>query len=186
MKKYLLLIIILIVSCNSINQKSNSNSILNNIDGEPVIPRNANKLYITLEKNSQLFSKKLLYIIKQQIRMNGRLALVNHIPKADISLIIKILLYQIQPIKYDNFGHIETARIRIVVSLKLIDLKKKKLILYDPRIEAFKQYSTIIFSNKNNTQILEIVLNELANRIVSKSATGWYTNYLTNIEKRNK
>jgi len=186
MKNFLIFIIIIFISCNSVNKKNNSNSILENIDGEPVIPRNANKLYIIIENNNYIFSQKLLYKIKEQIRMKGRLALVDDVSRAEISLIIKIILYQIQPVKYGKFGHPEQERIRIVVSLRLIDLKKKKIILYDPKIEAFKKYSTIKFSNRNNFQIRDMVLNELVDRIVSKSSTGWYTNFLTDIEKRNK
>lgn len=182
---------ILLFGCTSFKEGSKSAvvNVLEKINGEPVVPRNANSIYILPFFNSTdniAIPGKLSINIKKSICMDGRLVVVSEKDKADLKLEGIITAYQIQPIKYGELNRPVMKRMRIIASVKLFDLRLKKIILYEAGIQSFETYSDTIPPIKTKTQILNSVIENLAKRISSKVITGWYTDHMTHIEKGKK
>ena len=161
-------------------------NIINKIDGETVVPRDANKIYINpfLSLKFPEISKKLVVNIKELLSIDGRLAIVDTREMADIELNGKIIEYQLQKIIFGKVGNAEKKRLRIVASIRLINLKKNQLILYENGIQAFKEFSEVLPPIQNEEYVKINVIKMLARRISSKTITGWYSKYLTPIEKK--
>jgi len=186
MKIFLLLNLILFISvfgCSSSDQRDRPvNDILN---GEPVVPRNANKVFFrpfAFHRNSKI-SQKLNLKVKELINMDGRLTITEDIKLADLKLEGTIKSYIIQKKKFGDMGKAVKKRMRITVDLKLINVKRGKIIFFDREIQSFKEYSEIIPPVTTERQVLELVINNLALRIKEKTITGWFTKYMTPEEK---
>lgn len=164
----------------------NIRQVINKIDGDTVIPRDANKIYINHFSNKKFpeISKKLVVNIKELLSMDGRLAVVDEREIADVELEGKIIDYQLQNITFGKVGNAEKKRMRIVASMGLINRRKKQLILYENGIQAFKEFSEVVPPIESEEKIKIIVIEMLARRISSKTITGWYSKYLTPIEKK--
>ena len=118
--------------------------------------------------------------------MDGRLAVVFEIREADLRLAGMIVKYQIQPIKYGNFGEPIKKRLRVIASITLYDIKKNKEIFYEKGIQSFEEFSDIRPPIISEIHIQDRVLENLARRIAVKTINGWYTKLMTPIEKGKK
>lgn len=188
--KFFLAAIILLYGCAS---TGNSNSYLNKaiggIDGEPVIPRAANKIRIPVFRNLTgiaHISENLSLKLKEQVNMDGRLAVVPENIEADLRLDGIITGYEIQPIKFGNLGEPVRKRLRITASLKLIDLNKGKEIFFERSVQAFDEFSDKIPPIITEMKIRDKVVDMLAKRITLKTINGWYTRLMTPVEKGKK
>lgn len=184
----LLLSILIFDGCNLDNRRDESaaREVLRNLDGEPVIPRNANKIIIPFFHNytsKPSISEKLTLKLRRSVNMDGRLAVVSTGRNADLRLVGMIVQYEVQPIQYGNFGEAVRKRLRIIAAVKLFDIKKREEIFYERGIQAFEVYSDLIPPISSEIQVQERVLEKLARRIAFKVVNGWYTDLMTPIEK---
>ena len=189
-----LMIVILSVICLNLFYCAEDNrrddpeleKILENINGEPVIPRTANRLYLPYFNDRTKIEglrEKLYNRLKESISREGRLAVVTDPELSDVALQGIITSCQIQPMDYNSFGVAEKKRMRITVAVKLTRTLSGRTIFYEPDLQAFKEYSDIIPPAMSESQALENVLVELAQRITAKTITGWYTELMTPVER---
>jgi hypothetical protein len=188
---YFVFIAILLTGCFSTDKQKDSSvkDVLKTFEGEPVVPREANKIFISEFSNftdQPSISIKLTSRLKEQIISDGRLAVVTESNITDLLLKGMITAYQVQPVKYNGFDKPVKKRLRIVASIKLFDIKKEKEIFFDGNIQAFEEFSDVIPPITSEIQIQDKVLDDLAKRIALKSIDGWYTRLLTPVEKGKK
>ncbi|MDY6934643.1 MAG: LPS assembly lipoprotein LptE [Spirochaetota bacterium] len=186
----LLFSFVLIIGCVSNNQKEDSTlgSVLKSINGEPVVPRSANRIIIPFFYNytdEPSISERLTLKVREMISMDGRLAVVADNNDADIRLIGRIVHYRIQPIQYGNFGEPIRKRLRIVAAIRLLDLRKAREIFFEREIQSFKVYSDLIPPVESIVHVQDSVIDNLSRRISVKTISGWYTKLMTPVEKGN-
>jgi hypothetical protein len=163
--------------------------VLKNFKGEPVVPREANKIIIPAFNNStglSFISEKLTLKLREQIRLDGRLAVVSENENADLILNGIIKEYQVQALEYNGFDKPVKKRLRITASVKLFDINNKNEVFYEREIQAFKEFSEIKPPITSETLTSEKVLDDLADRIAFKTINGWYTKLMTPAEKGKK
>ena len=157
--------------------------------GEPVVPREANKIFIdpnSLRGDLTGVPEMFMTLLKNKISMDGRLAVVPDQNGADLILRYSISRYQVQVISFGNFGRPVKKRMRIIAGVQLIDAVKGRTIITDREIQSFREFSDVIPPVETEVQVLNYVLDGLADRVFAKTVTGWYTHYLTRIEKGRK
>jgi hypothetical protein len=181
----------LVISCSSFytNKRSTTGVVLGKINGEPVIPRSANRIIIPYFKNftgEPTVSEKLTLRVRELISMDSRLAVVSDNYSADLRLKGNVVLYNIQPIHYSDAGEPVRKRLRIVVSIDLMDLKREKEIFSQSQVQAFEIFSDVIPPFVSETQVRERVIENLARRVAVNTVSGWYTELMTRIEKGKK
>jgi hypothetical protein len=189
--KHVILIAILIFSatgCGSDIRDDGSmvRKIINGFEGEPVVPRNANRLYIVSPANTtgrDDISPKLYNKVREFISLDGRLGVDADDNNSDLRLEIWITRYLIERMKFDEIGRAIEKRIWITANVRLLNIKRRKLIFYEADIQSFKTFSELVSPIETETQVLEYVLDDLARRITAKTVTGWYTDQMTIIEK---
>ncbi|MFH0975742.1 MAG: LptE family protein [Spirochaetota bacterium] len=172
------------------NRKDHSvKDVLKNFKGEPVVPRQANKISVPVFNNLtglSSISEELTVKLREQIRLDGRLAVVSENENADLILSGIIKEYQVQGLEYNGFDKPVKKRLRITASVKLFDMNNKNEIFYEKEIQAFKEFSEIKPPISSETLTLEKVLDDLAGRIAFKTINGWYTELMTPAEKGKK
>jgi hypothetical protein len=174
------------------NVKQNESSIkdvLKNFSGDPVVPREANKIIIPLFNNytnQHSIDVKLKSKLTEQISLDRRLAVVSENENADLLLTGLLTSYQVQPVKYNGFDKPIVKRLRITASIKLFDIKKEKEIFFDRDIQAFEEFSDVTLPITSEIQIQDKVLDDLAKRIALKTINGWYTILMSPVEKGKK
>ena len=189
--KHLILIAILIFTaagCGSdIRDDGNMvRKIIDGFDGEPVVPRNANRLYIVPPANTtgrDDISPKLYNKVREFISLDGRLGVDADDINGDLRLEIRITKYLIERMKFDEIGRAIEKRMWVTADARLLNIKRKKMIFYEADIQSFKSFSELMSPIETEAQVLEYVLDDLAKRITAKTVTGWYTDQMTIIEK---
>jgi len=175
-----------ILGCSTGNHSINKKSLISKIDGEPVIPNNANSIFISLFFNrtsEQAIEQQLSLKIKKDIAMDGRL-LINE-NRIESNLILRGIIdkFMIMPLSFNDFGNVQKKIMKISVSIILYNNMNKKIIFIIHKIIAFKNFSDTTVPIENKEQVKEKVLDELAKRITSQILKGWYSELLTNQEK---
>jgi hypothetical protein len=163
--------------------------VIKTIDGEPVVPRTANRLYLAKIKNftgNELLAGKLAIKLKETVNADGRLVAVKDKESADLALEVALKEYTIQDMEFDAAGQVTSKRMKITASARLVNLAKKSQVFYDPLIQAFTNYSEFIPPIKEEMGVIDEVTAELAKRITAKTLSGWYTQYMTPAEKGHK
>jgi hypothetical protein len=180
MKNYFFSITILfVISCSSFQETPTQ--IANVIDkstGDTVIPRNSNSIYIYPIKNNttrQDIEDKITIAIRNKISLEGRLVIVSDLKSAELSLECTVNNYLIEFIEYKDIGRPVRMRLKILLSARLYDLKKGKVIFFDKGMQSYKIYSDVLPPVETEEQALEFVINNLTNRIMEKLSTGWDT-----------
>jgi hypothetical protein len=160
--------------------------IISGFNGDPVVPQNANTIFIMQPVNStglRILAPKLYDKIKEHISLEGRLGVVPDEINTDLRLEVRIAQYAIERLRYDAVGRPIQNRMRITADVRLLNQKKKKLIFQEMDIQAFRVYSELTQPIETESQVRDYVLDDLARRIASKTLTGWYTDRMTIIEK---
>jgi hypothetical protein len=187
---FLLLCIILPSGCASSDKRSETGlrDVLSNFKGEPVLPREANRIIIPVFNNiakKPEISELLTVKVREAIYSDSRLAVVSG-NEADLILSGVITGYYMQPVKFDGYDRPVKKRLKITASIKLFDLKKEREIFFEREIQAFEEFSEIIPPITTEMRVLEKVIADLASRIALKTINGWYTKLLTPEEKGKK
>ncbi len=154
--------------------------------GEPVVPRHANTIFIAdfndVTGRSGI-ARRLTLKVKDLITRDGRLAVLTEKDGADLVLIGDITAFQIQPIKYGGQGVAIRKRMRFVTSVKLIDLGRGRIIFQNREVQAFMEYSEILPPVMSEYQVIDSLIDTLAERLRAQTITGWYTEYMSSVEK---
>ena len=185
----IIFILILTAGCGSDIRDEGSvvKKIVDGFEGEPVVPRNANRLYIVPPANTTEkadISPKLYDKVKEFISLDGRLGVDADDNNSDLRLEIRITKYLLERLKFDEVGRAIEKRIWVTADVRLLNIKRKKVIFYEADIQSFKTFSDLVPPIETEFQVMEYVLDDLARRITSKTVTGWYTDQMTIIEKR--
>jgi hypothetical protein len=160
--------------------------IISGFEGEPVIPRSANRLFVMAPVNgigADAILPRLLNRIKAAVCLDGRLGIEPDDAHADLRLEVFITKYMIQNVSFDAIGRAVRKRIWMTADVRLVNLKRNKIIFFEPAIQAFRVYSDLEQPIETESRVSEYVLDEMAKRITSKTVTGWYTGQMTEIEK---
>lgn len=186
----LILIFILgtLIGCVSDDNVKDStiSKVIDSINGEPVVPRDANRIIVPFFNNFTTefsISEKLTLRVREFLVMDGRLAVVSDNKDADLRLIGKIVRYHNQPIQYGKFGEPIRKRLRIVAMVGLLDLRRDREIFCEREIQSFEIYSDLIPPITSEIQIRDKALDSLARRISITIIKGWYTDLMTPAEK---
>jgi hypothetical protein len=193
MMKYKLILVILLIffsaGCATVLPEDDNTvrKIINGFEGEPVVPRNANRLYVLPPVNStgrDEMAPLLLYKVREYISLDGRLGVETDDKNGDLRLEIQITKFVIEPMKYDEIGRAVKKRMWVTADVRLFDIKRKKMIFFEADIQSFTLYSELLPPVSTESRAMDAVLDDLAKRITSKTVTGWYTDRMTIIEKR--
>ena len=178
----------LICACITMPENNGSavKDVLGKINGEPVIPRRANKIYI---QDFSDFAGDLSVAQKTTIRVrdfiiqDGRLSVVSLIDNADVALFGKIVQYELQPIEYGEYRQPVKKRVRIIATVKLYSRLSGSVIFDESPVQSFETFSDTVPPIVSEYQVKERVIEALAQRIVKKTLSGWYTELMTPVEK---
>ncbi len=184
----LLFIMVFAVGCTADlrDEETMAGKIINGFEGEPVVPRSANRLFIIPPVNvtgTGELSEKLLYKIKAHISLDGRLGVDADDQKSDLRLEVLITKFMVQNLAFDAIGRAVQKRIWITADVRLLNLKRNRVIFFEAGIQAFRVFSDLVQPIETVPQVTEYVLDDLGKRITSKTVTGWYTDQMTEIEK---
>lgn len=163
--------------------------VLKSINGEPVVPREANRIIIADfwdNTHNPDLCEKLSLRIRELINVDGRLAVVTSENVADLKLSGKIILYQIQPLKFNLMGLPIKKRMKVVAVVSLRDNLRGKDIFYDMPVQAFEEYSDIEPPVTSEESMRLTVIENLSKRIALQTVSGWYTQLMTPEEKGRK
>jgi hypothetical protein len=186
---WIILALFLAAGCSAGIRESDTTvrKIIDGFDGEPVVPRSANRLFIVTPANStgvEELGPKLLYRVREYISLDGRLGVDEDNDGSDLRLEIRIAKYLVEKIKYDEIGRAVKKRIWMTADVRLLNLRKNRVIFFEADIQSFRIYSDLSQPIETEAQAADWVLDDLAKRITSKTVTGWYTDRMTIIEKR--
>ncbi|MEW6525570.1 MAG: LPS assembly lipoprotein LptE [Spirochaetota bacterium] len=188
-KKYIIAVaLLLLLSCSS-NDKAELGNIVGSINGQPVIPYTANKLYIlpfTNQTSIPGYEEKIKQRITEKIITGGRLAIAPVQADSDVILTGTIQSLQVQPIVIDSAGIIKKKRLLIIAVISLINNQTKNYIFHNITVQAFKEYSDIEAPVTPINIVQDDVEQMLASRIALQVETGWYTTLKTGVEKGRK
>lgn len=162
------------------------NKILRDIEGGPVIPYEANRIYIPLFENrtgKDGLPEKLRERIREAISKDRRLAVVDDVGISDLRLDGIITGYQIQNMTFNAIGVVEKKRMRITASVKLLKTVSRKVIFNEADIQSFREFSDTVPPILDESRVFEVVIDELAKRITANTLSGWYTERMTPVEK---
>lgn len=160
--------------------------VLGKLNGEPVIPRRANKIYIQEFSDftgTPSIAQKTTIRVSDLILQDGRLSVVSDINNADVALFGKIVQYELQPIEYGEYQQPVKKRIRIIATVKLYNRLSQSVIFAESPVQSFSTFSDTTPPISSEFQVREQVIEELAQRIVKKTVSGWYTELMTPVEK---
>jgi len=163
--------------------------VINTLNGEPVIPRRANTIYIEpfLNRTAQPdIHDRLHAMLNKHITDDGRLAITTEKTMADLLLRGIIVQYMASPVTFTDFGRPEKVRLLIAMNIMLVDLKKDRVILQNSGVQAFRTFSEIKPPVETEFQARERLIESLAKRLLSMIASGWYTDQMTPVEKGKK
>ncbi|MCX8123400.1 MAG: hypothetical protein N3F66_04460 [Spirochaetes bacterium] len=180
--------IMVLLSCAS-GQKAELGNIVNSINGQPVIPYTANKLYISPFINQSGipgYEEKLKQRITEKIITGGRLAIAPSKDSSDVMLTGVIQSFQVQPIMIDNAGIVKKKRLLIITVIHLINVGTGNYIFRSITVQAFKEFSDIEAPVTPFNIVQDEVEQMLASRIALQVETGWYTSLKTQVEKGKK
>ncbi len=181
-------IIFPISGCSTLDNCSDPgmSRVINKIGGEPVIPRDANRIFIpdvAETIGNKVTAEKMTIRVRDIISKEGRLSVVSDVSNADLVLIIRIVQYQVQGVEYGNQREPVKKRLLMVALVQMRDVKRKKLILRGDPVQAFLVFSDTVPPITTIYQAQDKVVDSLADRVVNKAVTGWYTELMTNMEK---
>jgi hypothetical protein len=175
---------------NGTEENNTSRKFIESFDGEPVVPRAANRIYIappvdaTGSQDLDL-AEKLLIKVREGLSLDGRLGVDSDETHADLRLEIRITKYLVEKLDYDAIGRVVKKRLWITADVKCVKLdRRRKLIFYEPGVQSFRVFSDLVMPIEPESRVREYVLDDLSGRITEKTVTGWYTNLLTTIEQR--
>ncbi len=184
-------LILALVQCAGVpgREPSGAAKLVGVTSGEPVVPRHANTIFVpdfidTTGRSG--IARRLTLKVRDLIGRDGRLAVTPAREGADLLLEGDITGFQIQPIEYGGQGVPLRKRMRIVVSVKLLDLGNGRIIFRDRSVQSFMVYSEIRPPVMSEHQVLDSLLETLAERIRAQTITGWYTEYMSSVEKGKK
>ncbi len=183
----LVFIITSLAGCTSTTNSAESPALFQGFNGVPVLPQDANRIFIAPIHNNTSFRQGeslLRNRLGRLISREGRLSVIESETGADLLLKIAITSYSVQPLTYDRNGRLDRQRLRITVSSAMNDCQRNRLIFRENGIQAFLEFSEITFPIRTQAQTAEEVVSLLADRLYSKIKSGWYTEHLTDIEKR--
>ncbi len=180
--------LLLFLSCAS-SDNAGLENIVASINGQPVIPYTANKLYIAPFANQSAipgYEKKIQQRISEKIITGGRLAIAPAQDASDILLTGIIQSFQVQPIVIDSAGIIKKKRLLIITVISLINVHTGHYIFRNITVQAFKEFSDIEPPVIPFNLVQDEVEQTLASRIALQVETGWYTSLKTEVEKGKK
>jgi len=156
------------------------------INGGPVIPSDANRIFIPFFENRterEGLPEKLRIRISESISKDRRLAVVDSGQKSDVFLEGTITSFQIQNIAFNSLGVVEKKRMRVTASIKLTRTSSGSVIFMESGIQSFMEYSDTVPPITSEARVFDEVIDELAERIRAKTISGWYTELMTPVEK---
>ncbi len=162
--------------------------LVENINGEPVVPRQANTLFLQIAENRtgiKGIPERLKIKISELLNIEGRLAVVPDHGRSDLRLDVIFSGYELQVLEYSDMGIPTKKRLRLLADIRLTDLNRDREIISGHQVQAFEEFSDTVFPLKSRMQVEESVIHELARRISLMTIQGWYTERFTEIE-RNK
>src|SRR4030042_98272 len=135
MNKLVFFIIMTIVAagCDSDTRDTEETvrKIIDGFEGEPVVPRNANRLYIVPPVNATGVAElapRLQNKVREYISLDGRLGVDSDDRNSDLRLEIRISRYIIERMEYDEIGRAVKKRMGITADGRLFNITRKKVI----------------------------------------------------------
>lgn len=108
----LVLLMAILPSCQTTQRENNEETpdLLKKIRGEPVIPRNANTIFIapiSVSAQKKEVADQLKELLIRKLTGKGRLAVRNSPENSDLQVVIKLYTYQVQVLSFDSIGNPE-------------------------------------------------------------------------------
>jgi len=173
----------------SVKEPGTVNKIASEMNGEPVVPRDANKICVPTFANITVMKGIEKYLSREvikRINIDGRLVVVDRGNGPQLLLSGTITEYQLQDVRFDEFGRAVKKRLRVVARVTLSETTRGKVVFRNKSVQAFKSYSDIQPPITSELEVRTEVLNQLAERIKLQTIRGWYTELQTAIERVKK
>lgn len=165
---------------------SAASRLVDEINGGPVVPRNANSIFIgefTDLSGKGDIARRLAMKVKELINRDGRLAVAPGAAGSDLVLSASVTGFQILPVEYGNQGIAVKKRMRLTASIKLLDTTRGRIIFGDSQVQSFTEYSETVPPVMSEYLAVDSVIDKMAERIRAQTITGWHTDYMTPVEK---
>lgn len=180
--------LILLAACATAPGTSGSaaSRLADKINGGPVVPRHANTIFIgefTDLSGKADIARRLSMKVRELINRDGRLAVAPAAAGSDLALSAAVTGFQIQPVEYGNQGIPVKKRMLLTASVKLLDMTRGKTIFGNRAVQSFTEYSETVPPVMSEYQAIDSVIDRMAERIRAQTITGWYTDYMTPVEK---
>jgi len=188
----LFFIIAMTSSCfpgDSVRDSGTVSKIASEMNGELVIPRDANKICVPTFRNitgMKGIEEYLSREVRKRINIDGRLVVVDNDKGPQLLLSGIVTEYQVQDVNFDEFGRAVKKRLRIVARVSLSETIRGKVVFRNKSVQAFKSFSDIHPPITSELEVRTEVLNQLAERIKLQTIRGWYTELQTAIERVKK
>lgn len=183
-----LFVLAVAVSCGSVieTEKGSVKSVMNSMDGEPVVPRKANRIFVPDFSNRsgrESIQTLLTLKLRKFIYSGGRLALVESRENADLLLQGEVTSFTIEPVQYSVIGVPVKKRMRMAAKVTLTDASRGKVIFLGKSVQAFEEYSDNVPPVVTEESAKEKIIDALAQRITAQVESGWYTELMTPEER---
>ena len=165
---------------------SAASRLVDKINGGPVVPRHANSIFIgefTDLSGKADIARRLAMKVKELINRDGRLAVAPGAAGSDLALSAAVTGFQIQPVEYGNQGIPVKKRMLLTASVILLDMTRGRTIFGNRAVQSFTEYSETVPPVMSEYQAIDSVIEKMAERIRAQTITGWYTDYMTPVEK---
>ncbi len=185
-KIYCFVIVLLVLPCLFCSSNSKVTTVIKKFNGGPVVPRNANSIFIHSIKN-RTANIQLDEVLKQklvkEINLDGRLAVISEYSNADLLMYSSIQKYSIEQLTHDAIGRVDKKRIKIRFMITLQNRKNKKFIFKNEYINSYYNFSEISPPIMSEYFASDTLLQSLAEKAAKKIITGWYTQLMSSMEK---
>jgi hypothetical protein len=160
--------------------------VITSINGEPVVPRQANKIFIgdfEVASGDTRVAHRLVTRIRDFINTDGRLVTVRERMMAEKELTGRIASIESQAVEFGAHREPVRRRLRILTRVSLFNLSTGKTIFAERPVQAFSTFSEVVQPITPEPVALDSVIEELAKRVALQTVSGWYTERMTSVEK---
>ena len=111
--------------------------------------------------------------IADRFTFDGNLKVVKSREEADAVLSGELLEYTKEPLRYDQNDEVTEYRVRVVVSVKFLDLKDNKIIWQDGQFGGESNQRTEGSLVKTEQAAIDEAVTDLARRVIEKTIEVW-------------
>jgi ADP-ribose pyrophosphatase YjhB (NUDIX family) len=119
--------------------------------------------------------------LRQRFNLDGRLTVVANRDDSDIYYTVSVLEFRRLPLSYDSIGRPARWRLSLRTGAVLTE-PPDRVIFSDEKVWAYLEYSEVEQPVLSREQAMDRLLNSMADRLMRKAVSGWYTELMSDRE----